>query len=272
VIASVRFFNGGSCRQWLGLIDGKSWWRTRFHAVFLAFRHPTEGWILVDTGYGGRFAEATRRWPFKLYGWVTPVADIGGPDTQLLEAGIDPARIRHVVISHFHADHIGGLHLFSEAHLHFHEDALRTLAGLGPWGQLRSAFLPSLVPSDILRRGDGIRRTKFDLDPSLGLMTHDLFGDGKVRLVFLPGHAPGQVGVILKHDETELFYAADAFWDKRQIAEGLDITLPARTLQWDAAAYHATIVALRRLWREGHHRILACHCPATQPYIQCGES
>jgi hypothetical protein len=43
-------------------------------------------------------------------------------------------------------------------------------------------------------------------------------------------------------------------------------------LQWDSRSYEATLVALRRLWRERRHRILACHCPLTQPYIQCGGS
>jgi hypothetical protein len=43
-------------------------------------------------------------------------------------------------------------------------------------------------------------------------------------------------------------------------------------LQWDSRSYEATLVALRRLWRERRHRILACHCPRTQPYIQCAGS
>ena len=59
----VRFFNGGYCRQLLALIDRRSWRWVEFHAVFLAVRHPREGWVLIDTGYGGRFAEATQAWP-----------------------------------------------------------------------------------------------------------------------------------------------------------------------------------------------------------------
>ena len=52
-------------------------------------------------------------------------------------------------------------------------------------------------------------------DPGIGAFehTHDLFGDGSVRLVELSGHATGQMGALIQTGaETRMLLAADATW------------------------------------------------------------
>ncbi len=44
-----------------------------FPALAALIRHPSEGWILFDTGYDRRFIEATRPFPERLYRWLTPL-------------------------------------------------------------------------------------------------------------------------------------------------------------------------------------------------------
>lgn len=264
----VRFFNGGYCRQLLALVDKRSWKFVRFHAVFLAMQHPNHGWIVVDTGYGGRFREATRRWPYRLYRYVTPANMAGTAADALKSAGINPAEIRHLIVTHFHADHVGGLIDFPLATIHYHEDAWRPLAMLTPLRRTRSAFLPELLPADLHIRGRAISADAFKPSNELPFLVHDLFGDGSIRLVSLPGHAPGHIGVLLANDHQEIFYTADAFWRMAQIEDGLEIPRLARSFQWDPAAYAETVGKLREACRLSRFKLLACHDTETQAYVE----
>ncbi len=263
----VRFLNGGHCRQLLALIDRRTWRWVKFHAVFLAVRHPQEGWVLVDTGYGGRFPEATRGWPHRLYRWATPATMAGSTTDVLRRAGLAPESIRHVIVTHFHADHAGGLAEFPAATFHHHAEAWRTLAALRPLRQVRAAFLPALVPPWLAGKARLIEATRFKPSSSLPFPTHDLFGDGLITLVDLPGHAPGHLGILLPGEPRPLLYATDAYWHLAQVDRGVDLLAPVAQLQWDAPAYAATVRRLRELRRAGTHDVLACHAPETQARV-----
>ena len=263
----VRFFNGGYCRQLLALIDRRSWKWVRFHAVFMAIHHPREGWVLIDTGYGGRFQEATCSWPQRLYRWATPATMAGTASETLRQGGIDPSTIKHVLVTHFHADHIGGLAEFPQATIHYHVDAWRLLAELKPFGQVHSAFLSALVPEWLAGRSHTMETDKFKISAELPFPVHDLFGDGLIKLVYLPGHAPGHLGILLPEAEDSLFYATDAYWNRAQIDRSVDLIAPVRRLQWDGRAYERTVRQLRDVALTGKLRLLACHAPETQPLI-----
>src|SRR5882724_10638693 len=111
----VKYLNGGYCRHLLASVNGRTFRLTRFYAVFLALRHPRLGWIVCDTGYGDRFFDATRRWPYRLYRWATPVTLRGTAAQSLARVGVRPDDVQHLLLTHFHADHIGGLAEFRHA-------------------------------------------------------------------------------------------------------------------------------------------------------------
>jgi glyoxylase-like metal-dependent hydrolase (beta-lactamase superfamily II) len=259
MIRELRAFEGGYCRQLLALVDRRSWRWARFPAVFLALRHDREGWVLVDTGYGERFRAATQTFPQRFYRWATPVTPAGGTRGLLARGGIDSTEIRHVIVTHFHADHVGGLAEFPEARVHFHADALDPLRGLSSWRQVRAAFLASLIPEWLGRQAQPVPPEAFRPAPDLPFPVHDLFGDGSIGLVPLPGHAPGQLGIIFDSAGGRELYAADAYWRRVQITGGVEPFAPVMSLQWDAPAYRQTVGLLREVHREGRYRTTACH-------------
>jgi glyoxylase-like metal-dependent hydrolase (beta-lactamase superfamily II) len=259
MIDAIKAFEGGYCRQLLAMVDRHSWRQVKFQAVFFALHHPREGWVLVDTGYSTRFAAATRRFPFRFYRWVTPATSGATTSEQLEGAGIRAEEIRHVIVTHFHADHIGGLAEFPRATIHHHADALTALQRLSSFRQVRGAFLPDLVPSWITDRARPIPAPAFAPSAELPFATHDLFGDGSVVLVNLPGHAPGQVGVAFAAEGARVLYAADAYWRRCQISDGVDPLAIAMAVQWDAVAYRDTVARLRELQARGGWELAACH-------------
>lgn len=185
------------------------------HALVALCLHPREGWILFDTGYAPRFLEATTSFPYSLYRallpvHVTPELSVLG---QLAKLGLRPQDIRHIVLSHFHADHVAGLLDFPEARIHCSFEGYRHLRERTRLRGLMKGYLPELIPNDLPERANWIKSFPDEPVPGLG-GTHDLFADGTIQIISLPGHARGQVGAIISVGRQKVFLAADGCWQR----------------------------------------------------------
>ena len=124
------------------------------HSVAALLQHPQYGWFLWDAGYAPRLLDATRRLPFRLYRWATPmhVRPELAVAAQLARFGLEPRDVRRVVVSHFHADHVAGLRDFPHAELIALRAAYEDVAGRRGLRALAAAFVPALMPDDFDRR------------------------------------------------------------------------------------------------------------------------
>ncbi|MBI2568514.1 MAG: MBL fold metallo-hydrolase [Candidatus Schekmanbacteria bacterium] len=83
--------------------------RIDMSARCLVIRHPTAGIILVDTGMGDKW-DAKSREIYRLRpGSAEAPASSTGMDAGLRSLGLTTADVNHVILTHLHFDHAGGL-------------------------------------------------------------------------------------------------------------------------------------------------------------------
>lgn len=196
--------------------------KIKFHALWGLIEHPTEGYILFDTGYAQRFFECTKRFPNKIYAMITKV-EIKPEDeivSQLKKAGIEPLQIKKIILSHFHGDHVCGLKDFPNATIYTSKIAYDYTIKLGSFFAFSKGVLKKLLPADIDKRVVFIENSK-QVPDEIFEKKYDLFGDESVYVYELPGHARGQVGIQVKTEKQNYFLIADACWMKKSFEESV---------------------------------------------------
>lgn len=235
----------------------------QFKAMFGLIKHPTMGWILFDTGYTRRFYEATSSFPNRLYAWITKVfIDVEEEvQAQLKHAGIEATDIHHVLISHFHADHIGGLKDFKNAQFYCSKKAWLQVSKCSDFWAFSKGILKSLIPNDFMERVTFIEDINSTIvDPIFGKYI-DLFGDDSMLVFNVPGHAAGQIGVKLKTNKATYLLVADACWDSRAYTQGA-LPSPLVKLFFDSWEDYVQSVLKLKNYHHAHpaHVIIPSHC------------
>ncbi|MBN2798948.1 MAG: MBL fold metallo-hydrolase [Deltaproteobacteria bacterium] len=224
--------------------------------------HSEQGVVLFDTGFAPRLRRAVRPFPDLLYPVLVPWRDGRSAVSQLPDYGICAREVRHVFVSHLHPDHVAGLRDFPNATFHLSPEAWLALRDARGLARVVAAWMPQLLPEDF---GARVRWIDRFTGPALGAFpaTCDLFGDGTLRAVPLPGHAPGQLGLLADGgDKGRLLFAADAAWLSRAVRERRSPSRLSDRLTWSPAARDLTLERLNKLWWEdADTRILLTHCP-----------
>jgi glyoxylase-like metal-dependent hydrolase (beta-lactamase superfamily II) len=201
----------------------------------LLLEHPTHGPLLIDTGMAplGRVAGAIARGVRVGAGETVPA--------RLRARGIEPASIELIAMTHLHPDHVGAVPAFPAAT--FVVDRAEWASASGRLAPLRGYVGGPLPPRERVRLIDGD--------------THDLLGDGSVRLVATPGHTAGHRSVLLRTTAGEVFYLADAVYTLRNLH---DDVLPWRT--HDDGASRASMERIRTYARDHPDTdLIPCHDP-----------
>lgn len=186
------------------------------------------GLVLIDTGLAPEAADD----PVAAYGVelgakvsMTPEQRL---DRQLELAGVAPGDVTHVVVSHVHFDHTGGLR---------HVPQARFLLGAGDRGAVDGSD-PDVA---------ALARTE-DIDPVRGADwtflhgDHDVFGDGALVVLAMPGHTPGSTSVLVRLPDGPLLLSCDA----AHLHEALERPAPmaADTVRADALASLQRLIGL----------------------------
>lgn len=254
-VIRYQTFADGFCRQLEAFsIRGGRFRMIQFPSMMALLEHPDQGALLFDTGYTRRFFSATSKLPYALYRWITPVTlhEESTAKAFLKRRGIPPDSLKHVFLSHFHADHMGGLCDFKNATIHCTREGYDSVKDRTGFSALRHAYLPELLPSDFPSRARFLEGKTVPLDDTWRPFTEgwDLFGDRSLIAVSLPGHAIGQVGLAFQdHDGKPVFLVSDACWSREAFRQNLPPALLGWVPQAQRKAYRRTLESLHELHR-----------------------
>ncbi|MEQ8415597.1 MAG: MBL fold metallo-hydrolase [Imperialibacter sp.] len=263
-LVSFELKSAGYCTaSWHHAQKGAPKKTIRFYATYAVIKHPKHGVILFDTGYAKRFFSSTANYPYKLYRAFTPVFIKPEEEAaaQLKANGIQPEDVRYIIVSHFHADHIGGLRDFPNARFICDRAAYNDIKGKSGFGALKKGFLPAQMPEDFEERSDFIDIEKgTSKDEHLGAL-HDLLDDGSIFLTRLDGHAQGQLGALLATENGQVFLISDAAWLKPAYTD-LKLPHPIVRLFFDSwADYEASLNRVHNFHKAHPDTlIIPCHC------------
>lgn len=147
--------------------------------------HP-KGLVLFDTGLSPDAAGD----PTSVYGELATAFDMQFSkevtiEAQLRDRGFTREQVTHVVVSHLHFDHAGGILQFPNATFF-----------VGP-GEFQNAFAPQNAGRAFFTGLDlGAARNLNILTIPYG--DHDIFGDGSLVIYHTPGHTPGQLSLVVR--------------------------------------------------------------------------
>lgn len=227
--------------------------------LFALIDHPIRGMGLFDTGCSELFNERTGSVSLEGYREFTRL-QITPEETarnQLERAGVHASDIRWVVLSHLDADHTGGLRDFPGAEIYLSAAALEIATRGGVRAALAGRLFPRHLPDDFAARARAVPED----GPPVGKFpwSHDLFGEGTVRVVPMPGHAVGHIGALVRTDnDRTLVFCGDAVWSRAGLAER---GVFHEGIAVDRRALMETRRALAQLVAAGDGVLVPSHCP-----------
>jgi glyoxylase-like metal-dependent hydrolase (beta-lactamase superfamily II) len=226
-----------------GLTEMKDWEIT---ASGLLIRHP-RGTILVDTGNSSHFQEEIAGYPF----WshlhfeiLTGGESAARPATDVLVAsGIDPSTLSHIVPSHIHMDHAGGLVDIPNVPVLLAQDEINFME------RNRDTKTIQVVPAHARTIEGRVHPINFDRKPYESFdESADLYGDGSVVVVKLPGHTPGSVGTFVNVSPSlRIFHVGDAVNVTEAVARRLPKSFLMETTDNDVHQADFTVAKLYQL-------------------------
>ena len=197
-------------------------WRNTASGILV--RHP-QGDVLIDAGYSSNAAEDAQTLPFIRRVFVNAAIEgitwrVAAPEA-VQKAGADPARLKWLIPTHAHNDHLGGAVDLPDVPVLLAQAEIELIESVDE----DQRVVPVAIADAVRGRMTSIAfeaRPYETFDESF-----DVFGDGTVVLVPLSGHTPGSVGVFVNLGPTKrLLHVGDTV----NLEESIERRLPKSIL------------------------------------------
>lgn len=205
----VKLSTGVTHRSAAFAYRGGSFFDARdFAMTAVLVKHP-HGDLLIDTGFGRDIDThfKTLPWPFRM---VTSYERTRSVAEQLDAAGYDRSKLRGIVLTHAHWDHVSGIPELGATPVLVTPEEHRFVTDGGKITELIRGF-------------DGVKYEEYGFEGGTYLgfpRSHDVYGDGSIVIVPAPGHTPGSVIVFLTIPGGKRWaLIGDLVWQREGITE-----------------------------------------------------
>jgi len=231
---------------------GSPWerWESVSNAVLV--EHP-RGDVLIDAGFGRLIRAQLRAMPL-FFRLLTDLEQSQPAADQLMATGYDFKRLRFILLTHAHWDHVSGVPDFPSVPVLVTAAEHRFIYASG----FPNAPARTIDPKRYQDYGfDGGRYLGFE-------QSHDLYGDGSIVIVPAPGHTPGSVVVFVTLPSGARYaFVGDLVWQLEGLAQREQRPwLEARVLGEDPSAVQDSMRRLNAIvTRYPQMKIVASHDP-----------
>lgn len=253
---NIEIFEIGYCKHpEFVVMKGGSFKPIKFPAMVALINEE----ILFDTGYSEHFFNATKQFPEKLYAITTPIT-LEKPLKSIINK-----KINLIFISHFHADHIGGIKDFPNTKVLCSKKAyyLAKNKELSRFNKTKKGILPDLLGPEFENNLEFIEDLeKIKLPEKLLPFKEGYLLKENIYIIELPGHSIGQYGLYLEKEN--VFLISDSVWNIKTITENRRPHIITKLIMEDWVEYNKTIDKLQELnKREPNIKIIPTHCSET---------
>lgn len=259
---SLTFATSAFLKAPLRLLDSTARGSAQLRVRWGVFEHPLYGPVLIDCGYGPALYD-TPSWSLRAYtAALRPKLNPAGtPEAVLASLGYAASDVRYIVITHFHADHVCHLSSFPRARVFLDPEEYHLVRGRTAVRNILNGVFPELVPNDLFERYIGIDERKTKRLPAEMGLGFDLFDDGTLITVPLPGHSPHHFGILVNRPgDTQVLYAADVDWTMRSLMSGSAPGLFAKLVHGTNPQVEAS-KAIVRTFARSIGPVVLCHDP-----------
>lgn len=245
----------------LVLKDGR-WHKINLRVRVGYFHHPALGHSLIDTGY---FRTDTLR-GFKRSPFLSIYRALLRPSTpghdplsqRLASLGVTKQQVQTLLITHFHADHVGRLRDFPNAHIICSRRAWESYRLRSSFKNALSGVFGVLLPEDIETRLSFFEDAPMVEAPYELGRSYNLLSDGSLLVVDLPGHADGHVGFCFPQLPKPFLYATDSQWLTQAVVEDRTPRFAASLVACDREMLRLSTEKVAIFVRRGGD-VLLCH-------------
>lgn len=176
--------------------------RRQLPVPVLLLRHPRQGLILIDAGLSPE-KTANSDWPVGLIPLGAEISVTRAPPLRdmLAKEGLQPDRVRWIVLTHLRFTRTGAVEQFPQARVVVNrterEHARQPRRGYNP------SEIDDVTDWKFVDFGDGKPLATFK-------SSIDLFGDGSIYLIEAAGVTPGSFLVLIRGPERAVLWAGDA--------------------------------------------------------------